>query len=590
MPARPLPRCGSRPATHSRVTVWAFGRTWSAPTFGAHGHHYALVVVDGLEPGTSSDVRRARRRRAGLAADGAGLRRPAAEQRSARWTRTSPPRLAFGSCRTSVPHDAEGNASHGVDALRAYAPAPEPHRARRSGRDLVLPSSATRSTPTRPREEMQEFIASRRDIDEPPGEELKDYEEYAHLYRLAWTDPLNRWLLSTLPSAMIFDDHDIRDDWNTSLAVAAGDERQRPGGTSGSSAGWRRTGSTSTSGNLSPEELADGRDLAADRRRTAAGRGGRARPDATRSTRSPSGPTRTRRPTGGAMPATSASPGWSWWTPGRRGCSSPSRRSMLDDDEMAWLDEPAARRRGPPVHRHLAAVPAAARAARPRGDQRGDGDRARGAARGPRSARSCAAAVDLEHWAAFQEGFATVARDGRRGRRGQARAGRRGPSRSSPATCTTPTSPRSTASELGPAPAGSCRRSARRSATRCRAGCGSRRSLLARGPEPPAAVPRRPQHEGARPLPTTGRVTEGPWFDNNLATLEVRGPGLVLRWDTGVVEGRASTSPSCMQVVARRPPVGASSSVRVGAGRTAQGCTQGALGVEPEVRGSLRRP
>ena len=68
---------------------------------------------------------------------------------------------------------------------------------------------------------MREFIASRRDIDEPPGEELKDFEEYAHLYQLAWTDPANRWLLSTLPSAMIFDDHDIRDDWNTSADVAS---------------------------------------------------------------------------------------------------------------------------------------------------------------------------------------------------------------------------------------------------------------------------------------------------------------------------------------------------------------------------------
>ena len=29
-------------------------------------------------------------------------------------------------------------------------------------------------------------------------------------------DPQVRWLLSTLPSSMIFDDHDLRDDWNTS--------------------------------------------------------------------------------------------------------------------------------------------------------------------------------------------------------------------------------------------------------------------------------------------------------------------------------------------------------------------------------------
>ena len=49
-------------------------------------------------------------------------------------------------------------------------------------------------------DEMREFIESRRDIEQPPWTELKDYQEYAHLYSLAWTDPTNRWLLSTLPT------------------------------------------------------------------------------------------------------------------------------------------------------------------------------------------------------------------------------------------------------------------------------------------------------------------------------------------------------------------------------------------------------
>src|SRR5690606_7411209 len=65
-------------------------------------------------------------------------------------------------------------------------------------------------------DEMRAFVESRRDTGQPPGDELADYEEYAHLYRLAWSDPVNRWLLSTVPSLMIFDDHDVRDDWNTS--------------------------------------------------------------------------------------------------------------------------------------------------------------------------------------------------------------------------------------------------------------------------------------------------------------------------------------------------------------------------------------
>ena len=36
------------------------------------------------------------------------------------------------------------------------------------------------------------------------------------LYREAWSQPSIRWLFSTIPSAMIFDDHDVHDDWNTS--------------------------------------------------------------------------------------------------------------------------------------------------------------------------------------------------------------------------------------------------------------------------------------------------------------------------------------------------------------------------------------
>ena len=104
----------------------------------------------------------------------------------------------------------EGNRSHGVDALRAYAlrmagltdasreDDPDPGDGV-SWPDLVLflgdQVYADETT-----EEMQAFIESRRDIDEPPGAELQDYQEYAELYRLAWTDPVNRWLLSTVPT------------------------------------------------------------------------------------------------------------------------------------------------------------------------------------------------------------------------------------------------------------------------------------------------------------------------------------------------------------------------------------------------------
>jgi hypothetical protein len=63
---------------------------------------------------------------------------------------------------------------------------------------------------------VREFIHSRRDPEVPPGETVADFEEYTRLYWESWGAPYMRWLLSTVPSSMIFDDHDVHDDWNTS--------------------------------------------------------------------------------------------------------------------------------------------------------------------------------------------------------------------------------------------------------------------------------------------------------------------------------------------------------------------------------------
>ena len=38
-------------------------------------------------------------------------------------------------------------------------------------------------------------MRARRSLDEPPGEEIKDFVEYAELYRLAWSDDVIRWAL-----------------------------------------------------------------------------------------------------------------------------------------------------------------------------------------------------------------------------------------------------------------------------------------------------------------------------------------------------------------------------------------------------------
>ena len=60
------------------------------------------------------------------------------------------------------------------------------------------------------------YIQRHRGPDEGAGHEVANVDEYTFLYRESWSPAPIRWLLSTLPSAMIFDDHDVRDDWNTS--------------------------------------------------------------------------------------------------------------------------------------------------------------------------------------------------------------------------------------------------------------------------------------------------------------------------------------------------------------------------------------
>ena len=64
--------------------------------------------------------------------------------------------------------------------------------------------------------QVKESLESSRASTAGPSDEVVDFEEYEGLYRHTWGDPEIRWILSTVPTAMIFDDHDIRDDWNTS--------------------------------------------------------------------------------------------------------------------------------------------------------------------------------------------------------------------------------------------------------------------------------------------------------------------------------------------------------------------------------------
>ena len=152
-------------------------------------------------------------------------------------------RVAFGSCRYATPGTVDADEGIPPDALDAYAdrvatlPEDEWPDALVLLGDQVYADELTTQT--------RRWLSLRRGEPAPPEAQVSDFEEYTRLYAESWSDPHVRWLLSTIGSSMIFDDHEMIDDWNTSAAWR--DEvTTRPGGRRGSAVGWSATGSTST--------------------------------------------------------------------------------------------------------------------------------------------------------------------------------------------------------------------------------------------------------------------------------------------------------------------------------------------------------
>jgi PhoD-like phosphatase len=188
-------------------------------TFCVQDHYYALVPITGLEPGTTYpyEVRLDGERRW---PDPESDLPPSA-------IRTIDPdgplKIVFGSCRVAVPHREPWNLSRDehelgreVDAL--YALALRMAAADRSEWPHLLLSVGDQVYVDEDAPQTREFIRARRDTSLPPGEEVADYEEYTRLYRESWGDPVIRWLFANVGVAMIFDDHDVHDDWNTSIS------------------------------------------------------------------------------------------------------------------------------------------------------------------------------------------------------------------------------------------------------------------------------------------------------------------------------------------------------------------------------------
>ncbi len=185
-------------------------------TFCIEGHHYALVQISGLEPDSVTPYE--------VHLDGEKVW-PETEGPMAEWPpsviraerRIRPFKLSFGSCRVATPLDDENT---GIDALHALAE----RLKTAAGEDwpdtlLFVGDQVYADDNISP--QTKAFVDSRRPREGSPDGEISDFEEYTKLYQESWSMPPIRWLLSTVPSAMIFDDHDVRDDWNTSAAWRA---------------------------------------------------------------------------------------------------------------------------------------------------------------------------------------------------------------------------------------------------------------------------------------------------------------------------------------------------------------------------------
>lgn len=190
-----------------------------ANTFEVEGHHFAIVCVTDLDPETEHPYE--------VHLDGSKAWPPRdyefPQPRIRLIPRDGSLRLLFGSCRASAPHRPPYTyqtwwhpKGKGIDVLRTYGlrmlrqpSALWPDALLMLGDQLYADQVS---------DTIKDLVADREVHADGPVEVLEDFEEYCLGYWDAWSEPVVRWMLSTLPTSMIFDDHEINDKWNTSQA------------------------------------------------------------------------------------------------------------------------------------------------------------------------------------------------------------------------------------------------------------------------------------------------------------------------------------------------------------------------------------
>ncbi len=245
--------------TDSPCAVEVLGHT--AATFCVEGHHFALVLLEDLEPGTSEEYEVMLDGERVWPLDGSEL--PPSVLRTFREDEQI--ELVFGSCRVAAPQgppytlpkEEDEERGRGFDALHALALSILDEDSPSYPDLMFLCGDQVYADEVSP--ETLRFIAERAQRPQgAPPDQVADFEEYARLYRESWSEPVIRWLLSTVSSSMVIDDHDMHDDWNISRSWCEDMERLE---------WWRERvlgGMTSYwiyqfIGNLSPAELRENR-------------------------------------------------------------------------------------------------------------------------------------------------------------------------------------------------------------------------------------------------------------------------------------------------------------------------------------------
>jgi hypothetical protein len=227
-------------------------------TFSVCDHHYALVIIEDLAPGSTTPYE--------VRLDGERCW-PALDGFPGSVIRTldgGPLRILFGSCRAAAPHVEpwtleydHDERSRGVDALYAHGlrmlrqPQQEWPDLLLFVGDQVYADDSSPQTRVKVKERRGHLADDERS---PPLDEVADFEEYTWLYHESWLPEIERWVLSVVPSAMIFDDHDMIDDWNTSQSWID-DIRRQPWWQTRVTGGVMSYWVYQHLGNLSPREI-----------------------------------------------------------------------------------------------------------------------------------------------------------------------------------------------------------------------------------------------------------------------------------------------------------------------------------------------